>query len=51
MAQPSQEMRIIAEQMISEPNKQAALRLAASYERLAELAEERVRYKESKRNR
>jgi hypothetical protein len=47
----AEEMRIIAEEMISEGNKQVALRLAADYDRLADLAEERVRYRESKRSR
>jgi hypothetical protein len=46
----AEEMRIIAEDMISEPNKAVALRLAADYDRLADLAEERVRYKDSKRS-
>jgi hypothetical protein len=47
----AEEMRIIAEEMISEPNKAVALKLAADYGRLADLAEERVRYKDSKRSR
>ena len=47
----AEEMRIIAEEMISESNKEVALRLAADYDRLADLAEERVRYKNSKRSR
>jgi hypothetical protein len=41
----AEEMRMIAEEMISEHNKAVALRLADSYERLAELAEKRARSK------
>jgi hypothetical protein len=40
------EMRVVAEGMISEHNKAVAQRLAASYERLALLAETRAKSNE-----
>jgi hypothetical protein len=39
----AEEMRMIAEAMISEENREIARRLADSYERLAKLAEQRAR--------
>jgi hypothetical protein len=38
----AEEMRLIAEDMVSEENKSVAQRLVVSYERLAELAEQRA---------
>ena len=38
----AEEMRMIAEEIVSRPNQGIAQRLADSYERLAKLAEERA---------
>jgi len=45
----AEEMRLVAEDMVDPTNKQAALQIAADYDRLAECAERRSRPLEKSR--